>query len=44
MKRKFKFFLSLEKEERWLNNQLNKGWELVSSSMPELFIPPQILI
>ena len=39
MKRKFKFFLSLEKEERWLNNQLNKGWGLVSSSMGYKFKP-----
>ena len=32
MKRQFKFFLSLEKEERWLNKELAKGWQLVDGT------------
>ncbi len=33
MKNKFRVFLSLEKEEKWLNKELRKGWKLVGGKL-----------
>ena len=30
--RKFKFFIDCDKEEKWLSEMLQKGYELVSTS------------
>ncbi|MGC4018463.1 MAG: DUF2812 domain-containing protein [Muricomes sp.] len=39
MKRRFRFFLSLEKEERWLNKELARGWKLINGTTGYKFEP-----
>lgn len=35
--KKFKFFFNLDKEEKWLNEKSNEGWELYDKKMEYKF-------
>ena len=42
--KKFKFFFNLDKEEKWLNEKSNEGWELYDKKWNINFVKQPIFL